>query len=352
MIRYLLLPALVAGALFQWPAPLRAVPVDTSAALFSDPVVATGKGFQIKRSQVDEAFINYSATLAARGRAIPDDARAQVRSNLLQDLIVTQILVQKATADDKLKTRQLVDEKIAQARSNAPSPQAFEENIRARTGMTLEQWSGRVVEEQLSEDVLLREVTNGITISDAEVKKFYDDNPTNFDIPEKVRAMHILLLTIDPVTKEPVPPDKKREKLKLAKELQQRAEKGEDFATLAKQYSQDPGVKTNEGEYTFARNGRMVPEFEAAAFSMKVNQVSEPVETQFGYHVIKLLEKIPASRETLTKASPSIRDWLTRLAVEKAKPAYFEKLKAGAEVVILEPGDGRAPPAKAAPSPK
>jgi peptidyl-prolyl cis-trans isomerase C len=352
MIRYSLLPALLVCALFQLPAPALADPVSNSAALFSDPILATGKGFQIKRSQVDEAFINYSANLAARGRNIPDTDRGLARSNLLQDLIITKILLQKATPDDKLATTQKVDAQIAAGRSNAPSPQAFEESIRARTGMTLEQMRGHAVEEQLCKSILMREVTNGITITPAEIKKFYDDNPTNFDIPDQVRVMHILLLTTDPVTKEPVPAEKKKEKLKLAKELQQRAEKGENFDALAKEYSQDPGVKVNGGEYTFAKNGKMVPEFEAAAFSMKVNQISEPVETQYGYHIIKLLEKIPASRETFTKADPAIRDYLIERAAQKALPAYLDKLKAGADVVILEPEDGHATPAKAAPSPK
>ncbi len=343
------LPALLLCPLFLLPAPLRAGQTNDSTALFTDPVVATGKGFQIKRSQVDEAYVNYSVNRASAGQTIPDAVRPTLRSNLLQRLIVNQILLQMATADDKLATRQLVDAQLARARSNAPSPQAFEEQIQAK-GMTLEQLRDRMVEDRLSQRVLARALTNGITISDAQIKKFYDDNPTNFDIPDQVRVMHILISTVDPLTRQPLSREKKKEKLTLARQLKERLDKGEDFAALAKEYSEDPGAKANGGEYTFSRVSSIVPEFKAAAFTLKVNQVSDPVETQYGFHLIKLLEKIPASRETLAQAQPFIRDHLLEQAAEDALPAYVEKLKAGAEVKILDTGDGHLQPAATAPS--
>ena len=80
--------------------------------------------------------------------------------------------------------------------------------------------------------------------------------------------------------------------------LLKRARAGEDFAKLAKEYSEDPGSKDKGGEYKFPR-GQMVPEFEAAAFSLKTNQVSDIVTTSFGYHIIKLSEKIPAQKVEL-----------------------------------------------------
>jgi peptidyl-prolyl cis-trans isomerase C len=349
MIRFL--SALLLCAVFQLPASLRADQTNSSATLFNDPVLATGKGFQIKRSQLDEAFINYTVNRAAAGQNIPDAARPIVRSNLLQRLVVNRILLQMATADDKTAARQLVDAQLAQARSNAPSPQAFEEQVQAK-GMTLEQLRDRMVEDHLSQRVLARALTNGVTISDAQVKKFYDDNPTNFDIPEQVRVMHILISTLDPLTRQPLSPEKKKAKLALVKQVKERAEKGDDFAALAREFSEDPGVKANGGEYTFSKLSAIVPEFKAASFTLKLNQISDPVETQYGFHLIKLLEKIPPSRETLDKAQPFIRDHLIEQAAEDALPAYLEKLKAAAEVKILDAGDGRPQPAKAAPSPK
>ncbi len=343
-------PVLLAGVLLQLPATLRADPSDKTAALFSDPVVATGKGFEIKRSQVDDGYVDASAAEAARGRAISEADRPLLRSKVLEHLIISKILLQKATEDDKTKVLKLVDDELAQARSNAPSPEAFEEQLKAK-GMTLAQVRDHAVEQQLFQLILVREATNGIVIKDAEVTNFYRDNPNQFKIPERVHVAHILISTLDPLTQQALPPEKKKEKLKLATELKARAEKGEDFAALVKQYSDDPGSKNKGGEYTFAR-GKMVLEFEDAAFSMKVNQISDPVETQFGYHIIKLLERLPASTEDFASAQASIHDYLVEREAEKRLPAYFEKIKAAAGVKILDQSevlptaDASAPVAK------
>src|SRR4030095_7139203 len=135
-----------------------------------------------------------------------------------------------------------------------------------------------------AEAVVKRELK--VDVTDADVKKFYDENPSRFEQPEMVRASHLLLGTRDTANQVELPEDKKAAKRKLAEELVKRARDGEDFAKLAKEYSEDPGSKDNGGEYTFPR-GQMVPEFESAAFSLGTNQISEIVTQQFGYHVIK-----------------------------------------------------------------
>ena len=266
MIRFLKspgLPVILACAFLQTSTTLRARSPDDAVALFGDSVVATGKGFEIKRSQLDDAFINYNANVVASGRSIPDQQRAMVRSNLLNRLVINKILIQKATEDEKSVAMKQVDETLAQARSNAPSPAAFDEQIKA-TGMTLTQVRDKMEEEKLCNGILEHELTNGIVIPDAEVKKFYDDNPDKFKMPERVRAAHILVSTLDPVTHQPVAPDAKKEKLKLANELKARAEKGEDFAALVKEYRMIPvprakGASTRFHEAKWCPNLRLPP---------------------------------------------------------------------------------------------
>jgi parvulin-like peptidyl-prolyl isomerase len=340
------LVATLALTLTQLPFAASASSSETATNLFSDPVVATGKGFEIKRSQVDDAYINYSSAEAARGNAIPDTERANVKSKLLEHLIVDRILLQMATPDEKAKTQKMVDDAISEARTN--SPEAFEAQIRA-SGMTLQQMRDRAVDRELSRRVLIRETTNGIVVADAEVKKFYDDNPSDFEAPERVHVAHILISTLDPITQSPLPADKKKEKEKLAIDLKARAEKGEDFAKLVKQYSDDPGSKSKGGEYTFAKNHQMVPEFEAAAFSLKINQISDPVETRYGYHVIKLIEKLPPSKEPFTEAAPRIRDYLVGQQANKGLDVYLAKLKANNDVKVLD--QSLQPPANPPPAP-
>jgi peptidyl-prolyl cis-trans isomerase C len=330
---YPVLVATLALALAQLPFAARATPAQGSTNLFEDPVVATGKGFEIKRSQLDEAVLNYSSSEAARGGSISDTDRPLLRAKLLDRLIVDRILLQMATPDDKAQVQKMVDDAINHARTN--SPEAFEAEVKA-SGMTLEKMRDRTVEQQLCERVLVHETTNGVTVPDSDVKKFYDDNPSDFEVPERAHVAHILILTLDPLTQAPLPPDKKKEKEKFATDIRNRALNGEDFTNLVKQYSEDPGSKDKGGEYTFARNHQMVPEFEAAAFSLKTNQISDLVETKYGYHIIKLIEKLPASKEQFADVSPKIHDYLVGQQVNKGLPAYLEKLKAGANVKILD----------------
>ncbi len=331
-------------ALCQWQPAARAASPDKPADLFPDQVIATGKGFEIKSSQLNEAFLNYNASVAANGGSIPDDQREMVRSNLLQHLILTKILTQKATADDKAATLKLVNDNIDEARKTAPSPSVFDEEIKA-SGMTLEQMRARACEEQLCKRVLQRETTNGITIPEAAAKKFYDDNPDKFEVPEEVRVSHILVSTLDSLTQRPLTPDQKKVKEQLAKDLKARADKGEDFAKLVKQYSEDPGSKDKGGEYKFPR-GQMVPEFEAAAFGLKTNQISELVETQYGYHIIKLLEKFPAKHDQFVEVEARIKDYLAEKKAEDAMPAYLDKIKGEADVKLISTDNGKpAPPA-------
>ncbi|HWD21110.1 MAG TPA: peptidylprolyl isomerase [Verrucomicrobiae bacterium] len=345
-----LAPLALAASFVLAAAPVRAAAnPDTNSALASDSLVAKGKGFEVKRSELDDLYVSYCARSTAQGQPVPDDQREALRSNLLQHIVLGKILTQRATDDDRKKTKDLIDQAIADSKARAGSEENFDTQIKA-SGMTLDQIRSNAFTEQLPSNVLLRETTKDANISDEAAKKYYDDNPDEFTTPEQVRASHILLLTQD-ANKQPLPPEKKKEKEKLIKEIRERAVKGEDFAKLAKEYSEDPGSKDKGGEYTFPRH-QMVPEFEAAAFSLKTNQISDIVETQYGYHIIKLSEKIPASKVEFAKVEPKIKELLTHQAAEKAAPAYLDSIRAKADVVILDPALTSKPAPATAPAAK
>ena len=238
-------------------APNSAAAAAKTERLFANPVVAKGKGFEIKQNEVEEAFIDYKANMASRGQTIPEPQRPMVESNLLQRIIVTRVLVNRATDEDKAKAQTTTEKLIADAKKQYPSEEVFAQQLKA-TGMSPEQFHARAFEQTTCEMVIEREVKSKITITDAVAKKFYDDNPERFERPETVRAAHILFSTADKTTQQPVAPREKAEKELLARKVKERAEKGEDFATLAKEFSEDPGSKDKGGEYLFRprRNGR------------------------------------------------------------------------------------------------
>lgn len=309
-------------------------PADTAAIKSSDdPVVAKGKGFQITKSKLDDAYIVYKANLNPQAPPISDDQRTMIKSNLLERLVFTELLLEKGTEADKKKAQEETDKYIAKYKDQMGAT-VFEAQVKS-TGMTMDTFQKRAFEQNVCEIVLDREVKPSITVTDADVKKFYDDHPKDFEQPEQVRAAHVLISTLDKDTQQPLPPAKKAEKEKLAKDIKARAEKGEDFAKLAKEFSEDPGSKDKGGEYTFPR-GQMVPEFEAAAFSMKPGQISDLVETRYGYHIIKTLEKIPGGKVELSKVEKKIKDYLTGQEFQKKLPVYFDKLKKEADVQLVK----------------
>lgn len=327
-----------AGAAESTPTPPTpaAKPAGKAADLFPDTVVAKGKNVEVKQSQVDDALSGLRASLAARGQTLSANDIAQAGPHVLQRLIQMQILVSKATDADKAQAQAATTKRMEEMRTRLGSEENLNRQLKS-VGTTQEELRGKMLQESTAEVVLERELK--INATDDEVKKFYDDNPAKFEQPEMVRASHILFSTRNAESNAELSDAQKSAKHKTAEDVLKRARAGEDFAKLAKEYSEDPGSKDKGGEYQFPR-GQMVPEFEAAAFSLKTNEVSDLVTTQFGYHIIKLSEKIPAKKLELAKVSPDIREYLKQQQMEKRQEelkGYMAKLQKDANVEILDP---------------
>lgn len=311
-----------------------------AAGLFDDVVVAKGKGVEVRRGQLDDAFIAYKANLAARGQNIPEEKRLSSEAQLLDRLVVAQILFNKASPADKAKAKDKAARLLEDARRNASSDEAFQRQLRA-LGMSGPQFTNRVTEQAVGEEVLSREVKSKITITPEQIKAFYETNDALFRQPEMARASHILISTRDLSTRLELPDEQKRAKREKAEKILARARKGEDFTKLAEEVSEDPSVRENKGEYRFTRakddpRRAMVPEFEAAAFGLRPGEISGLVMTEYGYHIIKLLEITPAKKTPLTELTDKLREHLMNFETEKQLPAYFAKLKKEAEVEVRD----------------
>jgi parvulin-like peptidyl-prolyl isomerase len=312
-------------------------------ALFGDPVIAKGKGFEIKRSELDGVMMGIKSTAAARGQTIPPAQLVQFEGQLLDRLIQDQLLLQKATDADRTNGVQKASLQMNMLLERFGSQEALERQMKA-AGLTVAELRSKITQENTAQAVKIRELN--VTVTDAEAKQFYDDTNhlADFEQPEMVHVRHILSLTMDPVTRAPLPADQQQAKRKQIDDLLKRIRGGADFAALAKQYSEDPGSKDNGGEMPAFPRGQMAPEFEAAAFSLTNNQVSDVIMTAYGYHIIKLLDKTPAKKLTLTDkvllgdvtVAAKIKDFLTQQKTEKLAPAYLEKLRKAADVQILD----------------
>jgi parvulin-like peptidyl-prolyl isomerase len=241
--------------------------------------------------------------------------------------------MQKATDADRTNGAQKTSLQMTALLERAGSQEALDRQMKA-IGMTMAELRSKVTRENTAQAVLTRELN--VTVTDAEAKQFYSDHPADFEQPEMVHVRHILLMTMDPVARAPLPADQQQARHKQIDDLLKQIRGGADFAVLAKQYSEDPGSKDNGGELPAFSRGQMVPEFEAAAFSLTNNQVSDVIKTTYGYHIIKLIDKTPAKTVGYATVTARIKDFLTQQKTEKLAPAYLEKLKKAADVQILD----------------
>ena len=296
-----------------------------------DEVVAQGDGVKVTRAQLDEALVTLRSAAAARGQNIPPQAMRRLEAQVLSSLIGMQVLLPQATEADKAAGAEIAAKQIVLMKEGAGTDEAFARQLKT-VGIGEASLIKRLTDEATADTILKRELK--VHVTDADVKKFYDENPNKFEKPEMVRAAHILVGTTEPGGGE-MSPEQRKEKLALAENLLKRARAGEDFGRLAAEFSDDPGSKNKGGEYTFPR-GQMVAEFESVAFSQRTNQISDVVTTRFGYHIIKTLEKTPAQTVPFAEAEGDIRKFLEFRERQSQTPAYMEKKQAAAHVQILD----------------
>ncbi|HLX96334.1 MAG TPA: peptidylprolyl isomerase [Verrucomicrobiae bacterium] len=305
----------------------------TMTALFGNPVVARGKGFEIKQSDLDEVMTGIKAAAAMRNQSIPPEQVKMVENEMLSRLIQVQLLLQKTTDADRVEGKRLADLQMQTLLERAGSQEALNRQFMA-LGMSMDQLRARLVQEGTAQAALVRELK--VTVTDAEARQFYDDHPAEFEQPEMVHIQQIFLSIHDPITGTELSDDNKAAKKKELEDILKRARAGEDFKQLVEQYSEDPTSKDKGGEYSIAR-GQTLPEFEAAAFSLNTNQISDVVTTSGGYHLIKLLDKIPAKKLDFASVADNLKKALIQQKSAKLAPAYLAALRKQADVEILDP---------------
>ena len=173
--------------------------------------------------------------------------------------------------------------------------------------------------------------TQKIAVSDKEVEDYYNANKAKFKEKESVKASHILIKVDKDGDKKAWEAAKKK-----AEMVREKALKGESFAKLAKEYSDDPGSKGKGGELGYFTKGRMVPEFEKAAFSLKKGEISQPVKTAFGYHIIKVEDIKPAHQKKLSEVKETLKAELLKEKQKKAMNEILDQLKKKYKPVVHE----------------
>jgi peptidyl-prolyl cis-trans isomerase C len=177
---------------------------------------------------------------------------------------------------------------------------------------------------------LQKEIVDKITINDDKARSYYKDHIEVFKTPEMIRARHILIKAETSATDE----EKKKAKAK-AEEVLTKIKKGDDFSKLASEISEDPGTKDKGGDLDFFPKGSMVPAFEEVAFSLKPGEVSGIIETEYGYHLIKMEEKKDAHLEPYENIKDKVKDQALQEMRKAAVTEFVEKALKNARVEVF-----------------
>ncbi len=267
-----------------------------------DKIIAKIDNYIVLKSELEAAYQNY----LTEGNPSSDQAKC----SLLNRMVMSKLMVAKAEIDSVLVTDAEVDQNTTQRMSvilqNYGNSQ---EELERQYGKTLDQIKVEL-RDQIREQLLAREMTQRITkeieITPAEVKKFFNKIPTDslpyYDADAEIGQI---------VRVAKINAQQKEETKARLEALRERIMNGENFNELAKKYSEDPSARANGGEMGYVGRGAMVPEFEATAFKLRKGEISHPFESQFGFHIMQLIDRRGNeynSRHILISAAPSADD--------------------------------------------
>jgi peptidyl-prolyl cis-trans isomerase C len=288
-------------------------------------IVARVNGETISGQELDDAV----KAVAGRAGPVPPDERDRVYRGVLDNMIGYRLIIQEAKARKIAIPDAELDAQVAQIRAQFPSDAQFQQALTAQK-TTLEAVRNDTRDEMSAEKLVESEIATKVAVKPEAVTDFYQKNQDKFQQGPRVRASHILIgipQNADAATKLQA----KSKAEALLKDLKS----GKDFAATAKANSQDPGSAPNGGDLGYFEQGQMVPPFEQAAFALKAGEMSEIVETQFGYHIIKVAEKQDSRVVPIEEAKQQIEQYLTQQNRHAQTELFVNELKAKAKIEIL-----------------
>ena len=258
-----------------------------------------------------------------------DALRPKMEKQAVENLINKELLLREAESRNIQVSSEDIDKQLNSIVSRFPSEEVFDQQI-TKMGTSKEKLV-KNIEQQLKISSLLKSsMTSLKAITDDDVKVFYQENKDKFKEPEQVHAKHILfkINASDPSDVK----DKKRKDLEV---LRNKIKNGEDFSEMAKEYSEGP-TNVKGGDLGYFGRGQMVKPFEEVAFGLKDEGLSDIVETQFGYHLIKVIDHKEARLLPFEEAKANITTYLKSKQEQDDLQKYLGELKATAKIEYTE----------------
>lgn len=328
------LPAEVAEAEEEMPAE---APAETEEQVSADEVAVTVNGTEITESDLDKMIRPQLDRMLARtrGRKRPDnfieDTRKRLHGQALDAAIVNTLVEQDLAKHNIVVTEEQINQHIQEMAEQQGMTVDDLKSLIEASGKTFEQWKEQMqFDKRLAVLELVKNRGLGdLEVTEAEAFEYYTNNKPRYEMPEQVKASHIL---IKPDTSEPDPEQADTEARKKAEELLAQIKRGADFAELAKANSDCPSAQ-NGGDLGFGQRRSWVGPFSDAAFALEPGQISDIVKTQFGYHIIKCTGRREAGTQSFDEVKNDITNMLRAQKHQELMMKYFELIKNEATIV-------------------
>ncbi|MBW2121572.1 MAG: peptidylprolyl isomerase [Deltaproteobacteria bacterium] len=291
----------------------------------SEKKVAVVDGSAITEEQLDTEMSRVRQMFASRGRHLSDSQLSAIRKQVLESLINRELLYRESQRRAIRVDQTAVDKEMGNLRKGFSSEAEFKSAL-SQMNLGEDTLRSQIEREMAIQQLIDGQVSGKITVSEKECREYYDSHPRFFRRPEQVRASHILV-KVDPRAGEA----QKAEARRKIESIQEKLRKGGDFAALAKEFSQGPSAPRG-GDLNYFKRGDMAKPFEDAAFALKPGEVSDIVETRFGYHIIKVTGRKPETTIAYDDVREKIEAFLRSEKTQQETKRYIERLRQKAEV--------------------
>jgi peptidyl-prolyl cis-trans isomerase C len=304
--------------------PAAAAPKPVPAQL--PDVLARVNGESVTKADFDRAI---AAIEGRAGGPVPTEQRDQIFRSVLDQIVSYKLLVQETQARKVDPSDEEVTARVQQIQGQFPSEDAFKQMLTARH-TTLEQLRSDAKQDLAVQKMIDAEIAPKIQVKPEQLADFYAKNPDQFKQPERVHASHILI-----GVPRGADAAAKAQAHTKAEQVLQDVKAGKDFAALAKEHSQDPGSAPNGGDLGFFQQGQMVGPFNDAAFGLAPGTVSDIVETEFGFHIIKVTEKQAERTIALDEIKPRLEQFLLQRNRQEQTDAFIKGLRSKGKIELL-----------------
>jgi peptidyl-prolyl cis-trans isomerase C len=281
---------------------------------------ATVNGTVIEMDRYERQLEAIQQQYLMQGQSIPEGRLGELKLQVLESLIDQEILYQEAKKAGYEADKEQLDQQLQQIKGQFPSEEQYRQTM-AQQGVSEESILKELDKALVVQNYITERFTSKVTLTEADARSYYETNPQYFVQPEQVRASHILFTVKPDASAEEV--TSAREKAESALE---RYKSGEEFSDLARELSEGPSAPQGGDLGSFGRN-QMVKPFEDAVFSMEVGDVSDPVRTDFGFHLIRLTAKNDEEVVPFQQVSDQISDHLYKLQLGELVNAFLEEKK-------------------------